>query len=106
MINKDEGAAVSGTEPGKRGIRSYLEVGDINASIICITALRGEVYEKTDIPGARLVRAVPRPTRQPVPDVAARSRRTGTEVIFGGGAAITGAWQRLHVGWGRGMTSA
>jgi uncharacterized protein len=50
-ISKDQGAAVSGIEP-KRGIRPYFEVDDINASIIRITELRGEVYEKMSIPGS------------------------------------------------------
>jgi predicted enzyme related to lactoylglutathione lyase len=51
-ISKDQGAAVSGIELDKRGIRPYFEVDNINASIIRITELRGEVYEKMSIPGS------------------------------------------------------
>jgi predicted enzyme related to lactoylglutathione lyase len=51
-INKDQGAAVSSIEPHKRGIRPYFAVDDIDASIIRVTELRGEVYEKMAVPGA------------------------------------------------------
>ena len=51
-INEDQGVAVSSIEPDKRGIRPYFEVDDIDASIIRIAELRGEVYEKMSIPGS------------------------------------------------------
>lgn len=51
-INEHQGVAVSNFEPNKRGIRPYFAVDDINASIIRVTELRGEVYEKMAVPGA------------------------------------------------------
>lgn len=51
-INEGQGAALSSIEPTKRGIRPYFEVDDIDAKIVRITELRGEVYEKMPIPGS------------------------------------------------------
>jgi predicted enzyme related to lactoylglutathione lyase len=51
-INDDQGVALSNFEPDKRGIRPYFAVDDIDASIIRVVALRGEVYEKMAVPGA------------------------------------------------------
>jgi predicted enzyme related to lactoylglutathione lyase len=51
-INEDQGAALSSIEPEKRGIRPYFAVDDIDAGIIRVTELRGEVYEKMAVPGA------------------------------------------------------
>lgn len=51
-INERQGAAVSNFEPDKRGIRPYFAVDDIDNSIIRVTELRGEVYEKMAVPGA------------------------------------------------------
>jgi uncharacterized protein len=51
-INDRQGVAVSSIEPDRRGIRPYFEVDDLDAVIIRITELRGEVYEKMAVPGA------------------------------------------------------
>jgi uncharacterized protein len=51
-INEGQGAALSNFEPDKRGIRPYFAVDDIDASIIRVAELRGEVYEKMAVPGA------------------------------------------------------
>jgi uncharacterized protein len=51
-INEEQGVAVSSIEPDRRGIRPYFEVDDIDASIVRITELRGEVYEKMAVPGS------------------------------------------------------
>lgn len=51
-INDDQGAALSNFEPDKRGIRPYFAVGDIDADILRVTELRGEVCEKMAVPGA------------------------------------------------------
>lgn len=51
-INKAQGAAISNFEPDKRGIRPYFAVDDIDASIIRVAELRGQVYEKMAVPGA------------------------------------------------------
>jgi uncharacterized protein len=51
-INEDQGAALSNFEPNKRGIRPCFAVDDIDASIIRVAELRGEVYEKMAVPGA------------------------------------------------------
>jgi predicted enzyme related to lactoylglutathione lyase len=51
-ISDDQGAALSSLEPHKRGIRPYFDVDDIDARIIRITELRGEVYEKMAVPGS------------------------------------------------------
>jgi uncharacterized protein len=51
-INEDQGVALSNLEPHKRGIRPYFAVDDINASIVRVAELRGEVYEKMAIPGS------------------------------------------------------
>lgn len=50
-INEEQGVAVSTFEPTKRGIRPYFAVEDIDASIVRVTELRGEVYEKMAVPG-------------------------------------------------------
>lgn len=52
LPDQGQSAALSNFEPNKRGIRPYFAVEDINASIIRITELRGEVYEKMSVPGA------------------------------------------------------
>jgi uncharacterized protein len=51
-IHEAQGAALSNFEPDKRGIRPYFAVEDIDASIIRVAELRGEVYEKMAVPGA------------------------------------------------------
>jgi uncharacterized protein len=51
-INDSQGVAVSSIEPDKRGIRPYFLVEDIDAGIIRVTELHGEVYEKMQIPGS------------------------------------------------------
>jgi len=51
-INAEQGVAVSSIEPDRRGIRPYFEVDDIDAYIVRITELRGEVYEKMEVPGS------------------------------------------------------
>jgi predicted enzyme related to lactoylglutathione lyase len=48
----DPPLAVSNFEPNKRGIRRYFAVVDIDASIVRVAELRGEVYEKMAVPGA------------------------------------------------------
>jgi uncharacterized protein len=51
-INTQQGVAVSNLEPNKRGIRPYFAVDDIDASILRVVELRGEVYEKMGVPGS------------------------------------------------------
>jgi predicted enzyme related to lactoylglutathione lyase len=51
-INAEQGVAVSSIEPGRRGIRPYFEVDEIDAYIVRIVELRGEVYEKMAVPGS------------------------------------------------------
>ncbi|HKO27102.1 MAG TPA: VOC family protein [Solirubrobacteraceae bacterium] len=51
-INPEQGVAVSSIEPDRRGIRPYFEVDDIDAYIVRIAELRGEVYEKMGVPGS------------------------------------------------------
>jgi uncharacterized protein len=51
-INTKQGVAVSNLEPNKRGIRPYFAVDDIDASILRVVELRGEVYEKMGVPGS------------------------------------------------------
>jgi predicted enzyme related to lactoylglutathione lyase len=51
-INEDQGVAVSAIEPERRGIRPYFEVESIDATIVRIAELRGEVYEKMAVPGS------------------------------------------------------
>jgi predicted enzyme related to lactoylglutathione lyase len=52
QINDEQGVAVSSIEPDRRGIRPYFEVDDIDAYIVRIAELRGEVYEKMPVPGS------------------------------------------------------
>ena len=51
-INEEQGVAVSSIEPERRGVRPYFEVDDIDAYIVRIAELRGEVYEKMPVPGS------------------------------------------------------
>lgn len=51
-INEEQGVAVSSIEPERRGIRPYFEVDDIDAYIVRIAELRGEVYEKMPVSGS------------------------------------------------------
>jgi predicted enzyme related to lactoylglutathione lyase len=51
-INDEQGVAVSSLEPDRRGIRPYFEVDEIDATIVRIAELRGEVYEKMAVPGS------------------------------------------------------
>jgi uncharacterized protein len=51
-INDQQGVAVSSIEPEHRGIRPYFDVDDIDAHIVRIAELRGEVYEKRALPGS------------------------------------------------------
>jgi predicted enzyme related to lactoylglutathione lyase len=41
-----QGVAVSSIEPERRGIRPYFEVDDIDANIVRIAGLRGEIYRR------------------------------------------------------------
>ncbi len=50
-INDEQGVAISNFEPAKRGIRPYFAVEAIDACIVRVTELRGEVYEKMAVPG-------------------------------------------------------
>jgi predicted enzyme related to lactoylglutathione lyase len=50
-ISPAQGVALSNFEPTKRGIRPYFSVDDIDASILRVAELRGEVYEKMAVPG-------------------------------------------------------
>jgi uncharacterized protein len=49
-INDTSGVAVTNMEPGKRGMRSYFDVDDIDAGIARVQELGGEAGEKMPVP--------------------------------------------------------
>ena len=49
-ISDQAGAAITNMEPGKRGIRTYFDVDDINASTKRVTELGGESGEAAPVP--------------------------------------------------------
>jgi predicted enzyme related to lactoylglutathione lyase len=49
-ITESAGAAVTNMEPGKRGIRSYFEVDDINKGIARVRELGGEANDGMPVP--------------------------------------------------------
>ena len=50
-ISDRTGAAITNMQPGKRGIRSYFEVDDINAGAARVKELGGEAGEPAPVPG-------------------------------------------------------
>ena len=50
-ISDHSGAAITNMEPGKRGIRVYFDVDDINASTARVKELGGEADEPRSVPG-------------------------------------------------------
>ena len=51
QINERSGIAVSGMEPGKRGMRTYFDVADINASAAQVATLGGASSDPMPVPG-------------------------------------------------------
>jgi predicted enzyme related to lactoylglutathione lyase len=50
-LTEDSGAAVSGMEgPGKRGLRVYFEIDDMDASVAKVRELGGEANDKMPVP--------------------------------------------------------
>jgi uncharacterized protein len=49
-LTDDSGAAVSGMEPGKRGLLVYFDVPDIGASVARVRELGGEANDKLPVP--------------------------------------------------------
>jgi predicted enzyme related to lactoylglutathione lyase len=50
-ISDQAGVAVSNMEPGKRGIRPYFDVDDINAGVAKVKELGGQANEPASVPG-------------------------------------------------------
>jgi uncharacterized protein len=50
-ISDQAGAAITSMEPGKRGIRSYFDVDDINAGVARVRELGGEAGDGAPVPG-------------------------------------------------------
>ena len=50
-ISDQAGAAITNMEPGKRGIRPYFDVDDINADAARVTELGGEANDPGPVPG-------------------------------------------------------
>jgi uncharacterized protein len=49
-VSEQQGAAITNMEPGKRGIRAYLDVDDINASAARVNELGGTAGEAMPVP--------------------------------------------------------
>jgi uncharacterized protein len=49
-ITDDSGAAVSNMEPGKRGMRVYFDVDDVNAGVAQVRELGGEANDPMPVP--------------------------------------------------------
>ena len=49
-IGDQEGVAITNMEPGKRGMRSYFDVDDINAGVARVKELGGEASDPTPVP--------------------------------------------------------
>ncbi len=50
-ISDQAGAALTNMEPGKRGIRPYFDVDDINAGVARVKELGGEAGDPGSVPG-------------------------------------------------------
>jgi hypothetical protein len=50
-ISDQTGVAITNMEPGKRGIRTYFDVDDINAGAARVKELGGEANEPAPVPG-------------------------------------------------------
>jgi predicted enzyme related to lactoylglutathione lyase len=50
-ISETTGAAISNSDPGKKGTRSYFDVEDINAGAARVKELGGEADEPMPVPG-------------------------------------------------------
>jgi predicted enzyme related to lactoylglutathione lyase len=49
-ITDDSGAAISNMEPGKRGMRVYFDVDDVNAGVAQVRELGGEADDPMPVP--------------------------------------------------------
>ncbi len=49
-ISDEAGAALTNMEPGKKGLRSYFDVDDINAGVVRVRELGGEADDPAPIP--------------------------------------------------------
>ena len=50
-ISDTSGVAITNREPGKRGMRTYFDVDDINVGVARVTELGGEAGEAMPVPG-------------------------------------------------------
>jgi uncharacterized protein len=50
-IDEQAGVAVTNMEPGKRGIRTYFDVDDINSGVARVKELGGEANQPGPVPG-------------------------------------------------------
>ncbi|MET0835234.1 MAG: VOC family protein, partial [Thermoleophilaceae bacterium] len=50
QISEQAGAAITDMEPGKRGLRTYFDVDDINAGAARVNELGGEAGEPRPVP--------------------------------------------------------
>jgi predicted enzyme related to lactoylglutathione lyase len=49
-LSEDQGAALTNMEPGKRGLRVYFDVDDINAGAARVNELGGEAGDPSPVP--------------------------------------------------------
>ena len=49
-ISDEAGAAITNMEPGKRGLRAYFDVDDINSGLAQVKELGGEAGERMPVP--------------------------------------------------------
>ena len=49
-VSETSGAAITNMEPGKRGMRSYFDVDDINAGVARVAELGGEASDPMPVP--------------------------------------------------------
>lgn len=51
QLTETQGAAVTNMEPGKRGMRAYFDVDDIDAGVARVNELGGSAEAKMPVPG-------------------------------------------------------
>jgi uncharacterized protein len=50
-ISETSGGAITNMEPGKRGLRAYFDIADIDAGVANVRSLGGEASDKMPVPG-------------------------------------------------------
>jgi predicted enzyme related to lactoylglutathione lyase len=50
-LGDNQGSAITNMEPGKRGMRAYFDVDDIDAGVARVKKLGGEADKKMPVPG-------------------------------------------------------